>query len=114
LRATAAVCRPRRLAAANLLAGQTASLTLLSPAGTLGALLFGFPGDRAPVPGVVGDLWLDATHFCVPRIGVQNGAFTWTAAVPAVWPFPAEFRWQGLVLDNGTLTLTDPGAALLH
>jgi hypothetical protein len=45
---------------------------------------------------------------------VQNGAFTWTAAVPAVWPFPAEFRWQGLVLDNGTLTLTDPGAALLH
>jgi len=31
-----------------------------------------------------------------------------------LWPFPSELRWQGLVLDNNTLTLTAPGAALLH
>jgi hypothetical protein len=101
--------------AADVIPGRTVTFTLLSPNGTLCALLVSVPADRTPVPGVLGDLWLDPHTMCVARLGVQSGGtFTWTIHVPPSWPLPAEFRWQGLVLDNGTLTLTDPGAALLH
>src|SRR5262249_24606277 len=95
-------------------AGSTASIGLTGTSGALGALLVGFPADRVTVPGVLGDLWLDAATMCVPRLGATASALGWSVPVPAVCHFPTEIRWQGLVLDNGTFTLTDPGAALLH
>jgi hypothetical protein len=81
--------------------------------GTFGALLVGFPADRFVVPGFVGDAWIEPTTLCVAALGVQGGALAWNAAVPATWPLPVQFRWQGAVFDAGTVTLTDPGAALL-
>jgi hypothetical protein len=98
----------------NVAAGQLATMTLHSLPGTLGALLVGFPADRRLVPGIAGDAWLDPTTMCVPVLGVQNGSLTWTTPVPANWPWPTQFRWQGLVLENGALGLTGPGAALLR
>lgn len=102
------------VSATGLSAGGVATIDLHSPEGTLGALMFGFPADRQLVAGVAGDAWLDAATLCVPVAGVQNGVLRWTTAVPAIWPWPVEVRWQGLVLDQGLLWLTDPGAAVLR
>jgi hypothetical protein len=98
----------------NVAAGQMATVTLHSPIGTLGALLVGFPADRRLVAGIGGDAWLDLATMCVPVLGLQNGSLTWTTQVPAIWSWPTQFRWQGLVLENGALGLTAPGAALLR
>jgi hypothetical protein len=104
--------RPTVLAT-NVAAGQTASLLLQSPIGTFGILAVGFPGDRTIVPGFGGDVWLDPATLCVAAFGVQNGALGWTTLVPALWPLPVQFRWQGAVIDAGVATFTDPGAAVI-
>ena len=99
----------------NVAAGLTANISVSAASGSFGALLVGFPADRVTVPGVAGDLWLDTATMCVPSLGATSTAIGWSVRVPTSWPFPAEFRWQGLVLDNNNaLTLTAPGAALLH
>ena len=99
---------------AGMLLGQTGTLTLRSPTGTLGAIFVGLPGDRMPVPGV-GDLWLDPQHLCSAVLGVQNGSLAWSIALPpAPALFATPFRWQGAMLANGTVALSAPGAVLLR
>lgn len=98
----------------GVVGGGNGRLDLHSPVGTIGALLVGFPADRWTVPGVAGDAWLDPATMGVVALGIQNGSLSWTSAIPAAWPRPTEFRWHGLVLDGGVVTLTSPGAAVLR
>jgi len=99
----------------NFASGQTATLALRTPNGSLSALLVGLPGARRSFAGVAGDFWLDPQVVCTPVLAIQNGSLAWTVAIP---PTPALFatpiRWQGAMLDQGLAVLGAPGSALLR
>ncbi|MFT4511729.1 MAG: hypothetical protein ACI89X_005118 [Planctomycetota bacterium] len=95
--------------------GSSSSLTVQSITGSLSGLVFGLPGNRIPVPGVMGDLWIDPFQASLPLAGVQNGALTWTIAIPATTAlYGQEYRWQAIAALNGALVLSAPGATLLR
>jgi hypothetical protein len=111
---TASIALPT-VEATGFASGQQATLTVRSPWGSPTGLLFGAPGDRSTVTGVLGDLWIDPQELCAPVAGIQNGSLSWSVALP---PSPAVFgrawRWQGIALLPGAVALGPPGSAVLR
>jgi hypothetical protein len=101
--------------ATSVVSGSTAQFTVRSPIGSLAGLVFGVPGDRLGVPGVLGDLWIDPLSSSLPVAGIQTGGMSWTVPVPpSPTLFGAVFRWQPIVLSSGQFVLGAPASAALR
>jgi len=95
--------------------GQTGTVRLRAPVGLFSIIVFGFPGDRANVPGV-GDAWLDPASAHTVAIGVQTAAgLAWTKPVPNVPSFDGmHVRWQAITYDGTSFQLSPPVVAILR